>query len=290
MHDYLRAVGFGRIRDKTELQKLLDTVMAHPDREFMTSVNDGQAYAEKSRDFAENAGIAVRGDVDENDVFSYDYYFPYYRGSFGSVTEDVGIEKLAEREEYNGICDVNNLGVSLIFHLNRLGDYSGLVHNNDDPHRCATVNLSALSVKGMVILPVAGNRSGNMQKRSGDDAKKGVIAAVMDGDQNTLENLTLEDIDLYTTISRRVQTEDVLSIVESYFMPYGISCDHYSVMGEILAVEQKVNQLTGEKLYQMLVECNDIDVDICINAEDLFGEPEEGRRFRGTIWLQGEFE
>jgi len=26
---------------------------------------------------------------------------------------------------------------------------------------------------------------------------------------------------------------------------------------------------------------------VCINAKDLIGEPEEGRRFKGVIWLQG---
>ena len=63
---------------------------------------------------------------------------------------------------------------------------------------------------------------------------------------------------MYTSISKRVKSEDVLTIVESYFMPYGIACDQYSVMGDILSVEEVYNQLTGEKLYQMQIECNDM--------------------------------
>ena len=37
----------------------------------------------------------------------------------------------------------------------------------------------------------------------------------------------------------------------------------------------------------MNLECNDMGFDICINAKDLLGEPEIGRRFKGSIWLQG---
>lgn len=37
----------------------------------------------------------------------------------------------------------------------------------------------------------------------------------------------------------------------------------------------------------MTLECNDMDLDICINEKDLLGEPDVGRRFKGVIWLQG---
>ena len=58
-------------------------------------------------------------------------------------------------------------------------------------------------------------------------------------------------------------------------------------MGDILSVEEVYNQLTGEQLYQIQIECNDVLIDLCMNAEDLLGEPAVGRRFRGNIWLQG---
>jgi hypothetical protein len=31
-------------------------------------------------------------------------------------------------------------------------------------------------------------------------------------------------------------------------------------------------------------------IDMCINSEDLLGEPAAGRRFRGNIWLQGQLD
>ena len=70
-------------------------------------------------------------------------------------------------------------------------------------------------------------------------------------------------------------------------MPYGIECDQYQIVGNINAYTKVTNSMTGEKVYQMNLECNDLTFDICINESDLLGEPEVGRRFKGSIWLQG---
>ena len=45
--------------------------------------------------------------------------------------------------------------------------------------------------------------------------------------------------------------------------------------------------MTGEQVYQLLVNCNDLIYDVCINKLDLLGEPQPGRRFKGNIWMQG---
>ena len=119
MHDYLRAVGFSKVQHKRDLQRLLDMVMGSPDSEFASSCGGGLPYAEKCRDFVSNAGITVRGEVDEHGMFSYEYYFPHYTGHQISLTDDISVEKISEREEYDGLCDVVNLGVSLIFHMNQ---------------------------------------------------------------------------------------------------------------------------------------------------------------------------
>ena len=285
MHDYLRAVGFSKVQHKRDLQRLLDMVMGSPDSEFASDFG-GTVYAEKCRDFVSNAGITVRGEVDEHGMFSYEYYFPHYTGHQISLTDDVSVEKISEREEYDGMCDVVNLGVSLIFHMNHLMDYADM-NPKSRQISSVSVRLSALSISGKVILPVVRNDSERLKRLRENESRNGMIAAARQGDQDALENLTLEDIDMYTSISKRIKSEDVLTIVESYFMPYGIACDQYSVMGDILSVEEVYNQLTGEKLYQIQIECNDVLIDLCMNAEDLLGEPAVGRRFRGNIWLQG---
>ena len=113
------------------------------------------------------------------------------------------------------------------------------------------------------------------------------ISAARNGDQDAIDSLTLEDLDQFAMAVKRARKEDVLSIVETYFMPYGIACDQYSILGTILDVNTTVNKYTGEQLYLLKVECNSLVFDICINSADLYGEPAVGRRFRGNIWMQG---
>ena len=114
-----------------------------------------------------------------------------------------------------------------------------------------------------------------------------MIAAARQGDAEAIESLTLEDIDMYSMINRRILKEDLFSIIDTLFMPYGMECDHYQIIGNIKYVEKIVNVYTKERVYQMTLECNDMDLDICINEKDLLGEPDVGRRFKGVIWLQG---
>ena len=38
----------------------------------------------------------------------------------------------------------------------------------------------------------------------------------------------------------------------------------------------------------MVIDCNDLKFTLCINKKDLYGEPAPGRRFKGTVWMQGE--
>ena len=44
---------------------------------------------------------------------------------------------------------------------------------------------------------------------------------------------------------------------------------------------------TKEDVYLLQVECNDLNLLVCINSKDLLGEPAVGRRFKGQIWMQG---
>ena len=61
----------------------------------------------------------------------------------------------------------------------------------------------------------------------------------------------------------------------------------YNIMGEITEWSITKNTLTNEDLLLILIPCNDMEMDICVNAKDLLGKPEVGRRFKGVIWLQG---
>ena len=150
------------------------------------------------------------------------------------------------------------------------------------------MTLNGLAKNGTILLPVQKDKEAVIVAQESTRNRTNLIEAARNGDEEAMESLTMEDMDTYSMISERIVNDDILTIVDSYFIPYGIECDQYNIMGEIRDVVSFQNVLTGENLYQMTVESNDMQFDICINKQDLFGEPQVGRRFKGIIWLQGQ--
>ena len=283
----MRAIGFSGLTDRREQQKLITDIVLNASHRSYTSNGEETILAEFCEDFAKDMGIAVCGEFDENDKFTYDYFYPYLRGTGITSCEDVSVERHADKESYAGVCDDIKVGVSLIFYLQNMVPYVKAQYENILPIRGTTLTLSGLSLKGNMILPISKN---DMQKQKVQKASKNrnqLIDAARKGDEDAIESLTLEDMDTYTTISRKILTEDVFSLVDTYFMPYGVECDQYSIMGEILDISLRVNKITREEIYVMHLSCNDLQFDVCINKKDLYGEPQVGRRFKGIIWLQG---
>ncbi len=287
MHKFMRAIGFSKLTDRREQQRLITDIILNATHRSYTSNGGETILAEFCEDFAKDMGIAVCGEFDESDKFTYDYFYPYLRGTGISSGEDVSVERHADKESYAGVCDDIKVGVSLIFYLQNMVPYVKAQNEDMLPIRGTTLTLSGLSLGGNILLPISKNEKQMQKIQKASRNRSQLIAAARKGDEDAIESLTLEDMDTYTSISRKILTEDVFSLVDTYFMPYGVECDQYSVMGEILDITLRTNKLTGEEIYVMHLNCNDLEFDVCINKQDLYGEPQVGRRFKGTIWLQG---
>lgn len=288
MHRYLRAIGFSNLKSRLQVNNLLAYVIQNADEKKYTSTNDMDImFAEYSMDFAENLGITVRGEFNEENQFVFDYYFPYSRGTQISSYEDISIERHAEKESYAGICDDIKVGVSLIFYLQNVISYLKIKNADRLPIKGTSLILSALSVDGTILLPLEKRESDLKKTKKESINKSKLIAAARNGDEDAMESLTLEDIDTYTNISRKILKQDVFTLVDTYFMPYGVECDQYSVLGEIIDYQFVENKMTKEEICQMTICCNDLYFDVSINKKDLLGEPKTGRRFKGIIWMQG---
>ncbi|MBO4376728.1 MAG: DUF3881 family protein [Lachnospiraceae bacterium] len=287
MHKYMRAIGFSEKIGRDKMREIITDCIMNPTTRMYTTNKDDVMLGEFCKDFAENIGISVCGEFDDDSHFVYEYYYPYLKGMGISSTEDISVERHASKESYAGVCDDAKLGITMIFYLQNMMDYVKIQAEERLPMKGTSLTLSGLSISGSIMLPILMDE--NQKKKSRKDSKNrsSLIAKARQGDEDALETLTLEDMDIYTSISKRIQNEDVYSLVDSYFMPYGVECDQYSVLGEITACKSVVNKLTGETVHVMTVVCNDVSFDLCINAKDLFGEPGVGRRFKGIVWMQG---
>ena len=248
----------------------------------------------------ESMGVYIYGRYEEN-RFVYEYHFPFLMGSVGTLNDEITIERHLDKESFAAVCDEAKTGVTLIFYLQNIMDYldylvkaagnqklpelldtRGASVKNPVPGKRAV--MTALSIGGMILLPI---RKKQEKDKEAEESRRRRIAAAKRGDEQAMESLTLEDIDTYTEISHRIIHEDVFSIVDSTFMPCGVECDQYSVIGEILELSKERNSYTGENIYIMNLECNDVEFTLGINEKHLLGEPMVGRRFKGQIWLQG---
>jgi len=287
LHKYLRAIGFSQIKKRKQLQKLLAYCIENAEEKLYTSGDDDNLYAHYHKTFGENFGITVCGEYDEDNHFTMDYYYPYAKGLCISSYEDISVERHAEKESYAGICDDVKVGVSLIFYLQNVISYLKLKNAGRLPVTGTSLALSALSDRGTILFPIKKNESDKKKTTKAAITRNRLLAAARQGDEDAIESLTLEDMDMYTTISRRILKEDIFSLVDTSFMPYGVECDHYSILGEIVDYRLSKNQLSKEEVYQLSINCNDLIFEVYINKTDLYGVPEIGRRFKGYIWLQG---
>lgn len=286
MHSFLRSVGFSNIKERKDIDELLKDVCMNCDARDAVRLNNGQAFVEYRKEFVPGGGIAVCGELDANG-FHQDYYFPYFTTDTVSSSEDLTVEKHAGKDSFAGICEDSRLGTSLIFYVQNAVDYMRecLVKWTVGDH--LTTTFTGLSASGKILLPIYKDVEQRISDREASINRTRMINAAKQGDQEAIESLTMEEMDTYSMISRRIQTEDVFTIVETFFMPYGMECDHYHIMGEILSYRKVKNQRTRENIYQMHLLCNEIEMDVCINEADLLGDPEVGRRFKGDLWLQG---
>ena len=287
MHQYLKAIGFGNIRTRKELRKLLGDVENRFTHQTIVSYKPGEDFCEYQKAYGEYMGITVCGELDEEENFDAAYYFPYFEGSGITTYADVTIERKIEKEQYVGMCEDSKIGISLIFTLQNGIEYMRERNAGFTAGLTTSVTFAGLSLEGTILLPVVKNESQIKNEKAAMDNRQILLNAARNGDQTAIETLTLDDIDTYSKVTRRPMTEDVFSIVDTYFMPYGAECDMYSIMGEILAVRKRSNIITGTEVYQMKLNVNGLKFDICVPSDSVMGEPEIGRRFKGTIWLQG---
>ena len=216
-----------------------------------------------------------------------EYYYPYFHGAQVTSYDHIGIERHLRTTSFAVACDDIRVGTTVIFYLTNTAEYLEAVAKKIPPKKTASIAMSALADTGTILLPVIRDQKTQKADIKKLEQRNSLFSAAQKGDEEAIESLTMEDIDAYSMISRRIQHEDVYTIVDSYLIPYGLECDLYNIMGDITDVNTARNTLSGETVIQLGLNCNDIPLDVCINEKDLMGEPAVGRRFTGIVWLQG---
>jgi len=287
MHQYLSAVGFDNIRTRKQLKEMLENVQNTATKQTIVSYSSESDFCEFRKEYCTNAGIILCGELDENDVFEQEYYFPYFRGTGITSYADISVDRKIDKESYVAICEDEKVGISLIFLVQNGVEYMKEWMLGNLPKKGTSVTFAGLANAGKILFPVKKDAAQVATRDAEQQTRKMLLNAARQGDQVAIETLTLDDIDTYSKVSKRLITEDVFSIVDTYIMPYGIECDQYSILGEILEYRMAINPVTGAELYQLKLDVNELIFDVCVPVKEVLGEPAVGRRFKANIWLQG---
>ncbi len=282
MHNYYRAIGFGRGYLKPVLRNIIKKAVDEY-KEKNTEDTRGKLI-EIYVQFDKYFGLIIHGEFINETEFEIEYTFPVIKPSNYTLFEDISVEKNAASYSFSAICDNKDTGTSIIFYLQNALDY---VNKKFPENISSDVGFAGLSLGGKIILPTKEYEGYNRLYNKLKSNKIRMIADAQKGDENAIENLTIDEMNVYTKISKRIQNEDVLSIVDTSFMPFGVECDRYSIIGKILNIEESINRITKEKIFYMTLECNDVILNVGIHEDDVIGEPMIGRRFKGNVWLQG---
>lgn len=288
MHSFLPAIGFSKL-NKEQLKEILREAIMCPDYQEAAISSDGSQFVELRYYVAPEIGLVLRGTFDENDQFLIEYYYPAFYGTHENTELNVEILRSSDKECYQGVCDDVSLGMNLIFILSNVGDYLR-ISSRVSEGQLRSITFSALSIDGTIILPVLNKEaSGTVFENSKlKNTRNKLIEAAREGDEKAIESLTIQEMDAFDWIAHRIEErEDILSVVSSTFMPYGIENDKYYIIGEIIEMKEVTNHISLEECYILSVKANDIIIDTCIAKSDVTGVPKVGRRFKGVIWLQG---
>lgn len=287
MHYYLRSIGFGNIQTVEDQDQLIADVLKNYDSRKIVENEDHQMFAQFSKEYAPDIGVAVCGYFDDENLFHMEYYYPYLIGSQTSACSQVAVERSAAVESYNGAFEDSRVGTTLIFQVLNSDDYVNDRQRKEAFDNVRPVALSALAETGTILLPIKKDEEQIRKEEKKQQKRNSLYNAAAKGDEKAMNSLTMDDFDAYTTVARRIKNEDIYSIVDSYIMPYGLECNLYNIMGQITECSTDRNAATNEPIVRLTVQANGIPMDICIHADDLTGEPKVGRRFKSVVWLEG---
>lgn len=193
LHKFLKSIGFSEYTTTRKIQELVKDVIMNPESRNYTTLNGNEdtVLVEFCKNFAENMGIAVCGEFDENDNFTFYYFYPYLRGTGVSSMEDVSVERHAAKESYAGVCDDIKVGVTLIFYLQNMIPYIKYRNTDKLPVRGTSLTLSALGIQGSIMMPIIKSENQKKKIQQSTLTRNQLIEAARRGDEDAIESLTL---------------------------------------------------------------------------------------------------
>jgi hypothetical protein len=219
-------------------------------------------------------------------------------GIFALAAEDIPITNAFLDTDENCLfycfAEDSTSGNSFEFRLNNtlefLNNYKKQKNYNDVmslESRITKANVAMLMSYGTVLLPVDKDAEGCRRQRMEEQMQRELLARARMGDLEAEYNLDLMAKEQEIELAERLSREDLLSVFEGYFLNMIEKSGIFSILADILKVEELTNEASGQKLYRLTISITDTKTTVYISQSDLIGLPTVGMRLMGIGLLQG---
>lgn len=287
---YISALGFSSYNTKEKAEKLVTDIIEAPNTRYISNYKTDEIKVEYYKEYGNEFGLIVRGALSSTEELTVYSLIPYAIGSHITDTHEIDVVKGDKKDIYNAYCEESKSGTPVSFFLQNVIDYLE-IEDQEDVY-IEGVRLVAFSVEGTVILPIDKDETDVLLEEEEDVFREELLEKARNGDEEAMQILEEEALESSEILQERLKDEDLLSILEGFFVPMGEHDDIYSLLGTIIDVTQTMNKMTNEKIFILSIKCMNLILDVYINDKDIVGVPSVGMRFKGTSWVHGliEFE
>lgn len=285
---YIKALGFSKFDTRDKAEKLVQEVIDKPTNQYYSELSDGQLRFEYYKSYNKNFGLVVRGEMQEDGEINVHSIIPCAKNRQIIETHEINVVENEDMQSFSGYCEEMKSGTPISFYLQNIVDYFDI--EDEEDISIHGVSLSLFAVEGTVVLPVERDE----EEEEFDDVaaliREELLEQARDGDEDAMDALEEEALEATKLLRERLKSEDLLTILEGFFIPIGESEDVYSVLGTIRDAKKLTNRITKETVWRLKLECMNMSFDVYVNKIDLVGEPSKGMRFKGTAWVHGKID
>ncbi|MCL1995277.1 MAG: DUF3881 family protein [Defluviitaleaceae bacterium] len=286
MNLYMRSIGFSNMDDE-DIADLKDLVQTTSDKRRSVGIQDRQVCVEYYKDVGAGIGLRLNGVLDEREKFHCNYIFPCANSDIEEHIKKyhVHLHNNIPMIIYSDTISNNEM----IFALQNTIDYNAnekeFLEMGANRLKNKIVQVAALCVGATVIFPTAKATKQNTE----DIYYSNIVLRSKEGHQKVATTYNEKS---KSAIRTRLKGEDLLSIVDSYFLPTFLPTDEsggfpYDILGNIQTSSLVQNTETGEEIYKITINAAGVHLQVFINKYDLLGVPLDGMRFMGSCVLQG---
>lgn len=285
---YIRALGFTEFDTKDKAEGMVAETIKDPTEKFVWESESGILNVEYYKSYGDDFGLMVRGSIEENKALNVHALLPYAQGRFLTNTHEVDVIKLNRQDVYHGFCEEIKSGTPISFFVQNLVEYK--MAEKHDHIYVNGIHLVVYCAEGTVILPIEKDDTDLLLEKEEEMIREELLEQARKGDEEAMTILDEEATEATEILQERLQNEDILTVLEGFFVPVGDHDDIYSLLGDIEDIGVFHNNNTNEEIFRLKIRCMSISLDVFINSKDMIGYPTLGMRFKGSGWVHGKIE